>query len=76
MKTIRYPKKETWTELLARPSLDTKFLEKTVANILDDVKKNGDAALRHCARFFDRAELDEFLVSDGEFAEAAAQVSD
>ncbi len=75
MKTILYPQKELWSELLSRPSLDTKFLERTVANILEDVKKNGDLALQHCARHFDRVELDDFLVSNEEFAEAEAQIS-
>lgn len=75
MKTIRYPKKETWREILARPTLDTRFLERTVANILQDVKLHGDEALKHCARHFDKVELDDFLVSEAEFAEAEARVS-
>ncbi len=77
MQTIKYPKKETWNVLLSRPTtIDAKFLERGVANILEDVRKNGDAALKHCARFFDKVELDEFLVTETEFAEAAARVSD
>ncbi|MEP6902298.1 MAG: histidinol dehydrogenase, partial [Actinomycetota bacterium] len=75
MQIIKYPKKETWNALLTRPSIDAKFLERGVANILDDVRKNGDEALKHCARFFDKVELDEFLVTEEEFAEAEAQVS-
>lgn len=75
MKTIKYPEKETWGELLKRPALDTKFLERTVANILADVRDNGDAALRHCARHFDKVELDEFLVTEDEFLDADALVS-
>jgi histidinol dehydrogenase len=75
MQIIKYPKKQTWSKLLARPTLDTKFLERTVANILDDVRKHGDSALKHCARHFDKVELDDFLVSDAEFAEAETFVS-
>jgi histidinol dehydrogenase len=75
MKTIRYPKKEDWQEITSRPTIDTRFLEKTVANILQDVKAHGDAALRHCARHFDKVELDDFLVSEEEFAEADRQIS-
>ncbi len=70
MKIIRNPKKETWNELLARPVFDTKYLRQTVANILEDVKTNGDAAVRRFAKEFDKVELDDFLVSDEEFAEA------
>ena len=75
MKVINYPEKDTWSEILTRPSIDEKFLERGVANILGDVRKNGDEALKHCARFFDKVELDEFLVTDAEFAEAEARVS-
>jgi histidinol dehydrogenase len=76
MRTIRYPKRETWNEILARPTLDTRFLERTVANILSDVRQHGDEALKHCARHFDKVELDEFAVSESEFAEAEKLVSD
>ena len=75
MKTIRYTKKENWQEITKRPTIDTKFLEKTVSNILQDVKSHGDAALRHCARHFDKVELDDFLVSEEEYAEAEKQIS-
>ena len=75
MKIIRYPTRESWADLLKRPVLDTKFLERTVANILNDVRENGDAALRHCARHFDKVELDEFLVTDEEYVDAESLVS-
>ena len=75
MKIIRYPAKDTWSEILQRPTLDMAFLERTVANILADVRENGDAALRHCARHFDKVELDEFLVTEDEFLEAESFVS-
>ncbi len=70
MKIIKYPTRDTWAEILTRPALDTKFLERTVANILADVRNSGDEALRHCARHFDKVELDDFLVSEAEFVEA------
>jgi histidinol dehydrogenase len=75
MQIIKNPKKYAWNEILARPALDNAFLERTVANILKDVKEHGDAALKHCARHFDKVELDDFLVSESEFEEAEAQVA-
>jgi histidinol dehydrogenase len=75
MKIIRYPKKETWKQMLARPVFDTKYLRETVAEILDEVKANGDAALRRFAKKFDKIELDDLLVSEQEFAEAEKQIS-
>jgi histidinol dehydrogenase len=47
MKTVRYPKKECWAGILARPVFETKSLERHVANILNFVKKDGDQAVRH-----------------------------
>ena len=74
MQIIKYPKTSDLSQILKRPTLDTRFLERTVTNILDDVRSNGDAALRHCARHFDKVELDEFLVSEDEFLEAESLV--
>lgn len=76
MQIIKYPSAVTAREALKRPTLDTQFLERTVGNILNDVRTNGDAALRHCARHFDKVELDDFLVTDDEFLEAESLVSE
>jgi histidinol dehydrogenase len=76
MKIIRYPKKENWNELLARPAFDTKYLRPTVADILDEVKANGDAALRRFAKEFDQVDLDDLLVGEEEFAEAERQITE
>ncbi len=75
MKVITNPNKKMWGEILARPRLDDTFLERTVANILKDVRQHGDEALKFCSRHFDKVELDEFLVTEEEFAAAEAQVS-
>lgn len=75
MQIVKNPKRENWGEILQRPTIDTKFLERTVANILADVKQHGDEALKHCARHFDKVELDEFLVTEQEFVEAESEVS-
>jgi histidinol dehydrogenase len=76
MKIIKYPKRETWNALLARPAFDTKSLRQTVASILDEVKASGDAALRRFAKEFDKVELEDFLVTEEEFAEAEALVTE
>jgi histidinol dehydrogenase len=76
MKVINYPPRENWAEIVKRPVLDRRFLERTVTNILNDVRENGDTALRHCALHFDKVALEVFEVSDEEFAEAEASVSE
>ncbi len=75
MKVITNPNKNKWNEILARPRLDDTFLERTVANILKDVRQHGDEALKFCSLHFDKVKLDDFLVTEEEFAEAEAQVS-
>lgn len=75
MQIIKYPSKDSWAELLKRPTIDAVFLERTVTNILQDVREHGDTALRHCARHFDKVEIDEFLVTEDEFLEAESLVS-
>ncbi len=75
MKIIRYPKKEDWKSILARPVFETKSLERHVENILNGVKKDGDEAVRHFTKVLDKVELDDFAVSEDEFAEADTQIS-
>ena len=60
-------------EVFARsvPEID---VEAVVAEIIAEVRKNGDAALKAYCRKFDKAELDSLLVSQAEIDEAVASV--
>lgn len=49
-------------------------VESIVAEIIDNVRKNGDSALFEYCRKFDKAELDSLLVSEKEMEEAISQV--
>lgn len=62
----RYPSKSSWNELLKRPVTDSSSLEEKIKPILDDVKKNGDKALRKYSLLFDKAELDRIQVNQQE----------
>jgi histidinol dehydrogenase len=70
------PEKNKWAKLLQRPALDTAMLEEKVAAILNDVKTNGDTAVKKYASMFDGVELNELKVSPAEIEAAAAQVDD
>ena len=70
------PVKEQWNNILKRPAFDSKSLEGTVAAILDDVKLNGDIAVKKYAAQFDKVTLDTLKVSDVEITEAIALVDD
>ncbi len=76
MKVIEYPPRETWAEILKRPVMNTRQLSGAVATILEDVRSNGDAAIREYSRRFDGVELDELAVTEEEFNAAEAAVSD
>ncbi len=75
MKVVKYPSESSWEELLKRPAFNTASLENTVSNVLADVKKNGDVAIRKYTLEFDKADLTEFQVTSGEFDEAAASIT-
>ena len=74
MKVIKYPSRGSWGDLLKRPVMDTRSLADTVSSIIEDVKQNGDAALRTYSSKLDKVGLDDFLVSGDEYLEAEALV--
>lgn len=76
MKIIKYPSKEQWSELLARPAFDNSSLMETVKGVLDDVRQRGDVAVKEYEMKFDKADLASLRVSDEEMAEAETLVSD
>ncbi len=76
MKTITYPSKNNWTEILKRPAIDSVELMESVKDILSDVKIHGDEALFRLTKEYDGADIKELRVSDNEFRLAESQVED
>ena len=70
MKIIENPRIDTWKEILQRPVIETGALFGTVSKVLDDVRLNGDEALRRYELEFDHVSLEKLNVEDGEFYEA------
>jgi len=70
MQVIRYPDKNLWTELLKRPAIDFKEIQKQVLTIIDSVKKDGDNALRLFTERFDKVKLNSIEVSQNEIDQA------
>ncbi|HBH49286.1 MAG TPA: histidinol dehydrogenase [Bacteroidales bacterium] len=75
MEIVRNPDKRNWTELLKRPAFDTRKLDTTVGNIINDVKKRGDAAVKEYTARFDQADIENLLVSENELTQAAQTIS-
>lgn len=74
MKVIKYPQKEEWSEILKRPSLGDEIVNKAVLEILDDVKMNGDEAVRRYTEKFDHVKVADFKVTLQELDEAEGLV--
>ena len=75
MNIIKYPAREEWADIVARPHLDVTELNQLVASVLADVKARGDEAVKGYELKFDHIDLDELAVSEAEMAEAEQKVS-
>ncbi|MCW3080864.1 histidinol dehydrogenase [Segetibacter sp.] len=71
-----YPEKKAWRKLLLRPVLDNSSLEASVGNILKEVKKSGDEAVRRFTSMFDKVSVSSFKVSSEEIREACDLVDE
>lgn len=66
MKINKYPKKESWLELVKRPVLKREQLTELITDIFDKVEKKGDQALIAFNKKFDQAEVENIQVSEEE----------
>ena len=73
MDILKYPKRETWADLLVRPASDVTELFQTVRTILDEVRLHGDRAVRRFTEEYDRVApglLPSLEVTEEEMKEA------
>lgn len=75
MKIFNNPSKETWPQLTLRPQLELEFLESTVRNVLNRVRKSRDSALRELTLQFDKVLVQNLQVSKVEFDSADGSLS-
>ncbi|MBK3517903.1 histidinol dehydrogenase [Carboxylicivirga marina] len=75
MQKVLYPPKEEWQKLLERPDNGLEDVYDTARGVLEDVKRNGDPALKKYTRLFDGVELTNLEVSQAEIDDACMQVS-
>jgi len=74
MQVIRYPARESWKELLSRPQIDSSALHETVSRVLDDVRRQGDHAVRAYTLQFDKVNINDLEVSAEEIADAVGKI--
>jgi histidinol dehydrogenase len=76
MNTTDNPSRKHWAVLTQRPTKKSKDLGKVIGEVFDEVKKNGDAALRTYTARFDNVVLKDLKVSQEEIDASAALVSE
>ncbi len=74
MKIYKYPSREEWKELTERPHLDVSQLNSTVADVLKNIRENGDKAVKEYEEKFDHASLETLAVTAGEIESALKEV--
>ncbi len=70
MTIYEYPERNTWTSIIQRPHLDVSQLASVVNGVLDDIRQNGDSAVKKYEEKFDHVVLSSLKVSDEEMGEA------
>lgn len=70
MKKFIYPTTNELKQALSRPALNALDLDNLVKGVFDDVRQNGDAAIRKYTLQFDKAEIDNFRVTEEEIKKA------
>ena len=77
MKLNRYiePSRDQWSALCERAMTDDSLIDSRVAEIISQVRADGDDALRQLARDIDKVELCSLEVSLQEYAEAEQLIS-
>ncbi len=74
MRIISYPPRETWKEIVRRPQMDTSELAAVVSGVLQDVRENGDEAVKRYEERFDHVCLDRLDVTEEEIEDAWQQI--
>ncbi|MBK7310577.1 MAG: histidinol dehydrogenase [Sphingobacteriaceae bacterium] len=75
MEILNNPPKENWESILKRPAIDLKELENNVSAILNDIRSNGDAAVKRYTMQFDKIALNSFRVSEEEIDSSENEIS-
>lgn len=75
MKIIEYPSRSEWNGIISRPHLDVSKLTATVNEVLDDIKANGDKAVKKYEEKFDHVALKDLAVTPQEIEDAKHEVS-
>ena len=76
MQIVKQPDRKDWSKLLERPYVDNSAVLETAKSVLEEVRKNGDSALKSFAKKFDGVALESFAVSKEELSMASGALAD
>lgn len=76
MTIYQYPQRSEWADIIKRPTFDNIQLRDLVSNLLDDIRREGDAMIRQLEAQFDHCDLLDIRVSEDEFKEASKSISE
>ncbi|WP_088322967.1 histidinol dehydrogenase [Polaribacter tangerinus] len=75
MKSIENPSKESWKQILERPTKTVNDIEATVNEVFKEVQTKGDAAIFKYTQKFDNVTLNTHLVNSDEILKATKSIS-
>ena len=75
MQIFRNPINTTWTKIIERPKTESSASKGVVKDILSNIRKNGDVAVREYTHRFDKVDMDDFRVSRKEVQSAIKKVA-
>ncbi len=75
MKIINNPQKESWKDVMQRPTQTIEDIEATVSEVFSEIRQKGDLAVTKYTSFFDGISLKETQVRQDEMVMAMNEVS-
>lgn len=75
MKTIAYPEASEWPAIAQRPAKNAAELDDTVRLIFENIRQQGDAAVKKYTARFDQVAVDKLAVDKDEWRQSAEQVA-
>ena len=76
MNIYKYPEKNIWEQLSKRPALKKENLRKTISEVFEKVRNEGDKGIRYFTSKFDGVEISDLEVSENEISEAEILISE
>jgi len=72
LKKIKFPDRQSWSDLIKRPVQDYETLETQIKTVFEQVRLYGDEALLQFTAQFDKVELSDLLISPQEISAASS----